>query len=270
MFKRLLCILSLFACALALPVFAQELLPLSVRAAQQAPDGVDRILKFTIANTRDRAIEVQGRVVVINVYSTSAASSLPTEKTIVPAGGTADVSVRWHDAPIFGQIRTTVILNEGSSEAVISSYTFWLLPNGMVVGGGAAALFASIAIVHLLMRPREPKKIKVASKKTTKVEVKRAAPMLEKPPEPARVPVTPPVPEPPKPKPTPPPKPKPLSNTLAYRVEPDDSVMTLSSRFDLSWQEIVRTNRLKPPYTLRPGTTIQIPRHSLKPKPPAA
>ena len=251
MFKRILIILSCVACTLALPAFAQEISSLDVRGAQQAPDGVDRILKFTIANDRDHDVPARGRVVVINVYSASLPLSLPIEEeTVIPAGGVADVAVRWHDAPLFGQIRTTIILNEGSSAATISSHSFWLLPNMVVVGGGAAALFASIAIVHLLMRPREMKRTKASAKKTTKLAV-------------PSVPVEPPS------KPAPPVKPKPLSNTLAYRVEPDDSVMTLSARFEVSWQDIVRANRLKPPYTLHPGRTIQIPRHPLKSKPPA-
>lgn len=233
MFKRLFSTFSILACMLALPAFAQELSPLSVRAAQQVPDGVDRIFKFTVANEGDRAALAHGRVVVMNVYSTSRPFSLPLEETAVPKNGTADVAVRWHDAPIFGRIRATVILNEGGSNATVTSYSFWLLPNGTLAGGGAAALLASIAIIHLLMRPREKKKPESDLKKERRAE-------------------------------TAPVKPKPLSSTLTYRIEPDDSVMTLSARFDVSWQEIVRVNRLKPPYTLLPGKTIRIPRHPFK------
>jgi LysM repeat protein len=227
---------------LALPAFAQELPSLNVRAAQQIPDGVDRVLKFTVANEGDRAAMARGRVVVINVYSTSLPFTLPLEETAVPGKGTADLAVRWHDAPIFGQIRATVILNEGTPNARVASYSFWLLPNGALAGGGAAVLFASIAIVHLLMRPREGKEKKTVSKKEQRLE--KALP---------------------KPKPVPVPKEKPLGSVLAYQVEPDDSVMTLSARFDVSWQEIARVNHLKPPYTLQPGKTIRIPRHPLKP-----
>lgn len=263
MFNRLIFILSTLLWALAMPAFAQDVSPLGVREVRQAPDGVDRVLTFTIANNRDQDVLASGRVVVISVYGTSLPASLPIEDVIVPAGKTTEVRVRWHDAPIFGQIRTTIILNEGSASATISSHAFWLLPNPAVAGGAAAALVAGLAIVHLLMRPRGPKKAKtvvkaVAKAPAVRVPEKKAEPKPVAPPEP-----------PPKPKPAAPPKPKPLSNTLAYRVEPDDSVMTLSSRFDVSWQEIVRANRLKPPYTLQPGKTIQIPRHALKSKPPA-
>lgn len=54
------------------------------------------------------------------------------------------------------------------------------------------------------------------------------------------------------------------ANMAAYRVEDDDSVMTLSTKFDVSWQEIVKANRLKPPYALRPGQRIFIPKHALR------
>lgn len=240
MFKWLLSTLSVLACMLALPAFAQELPSLNVRAAQQIPDGVDRVLKFTVANEGDRAAMARGRVVVINVYSTAMPFTLPLEETAVPGKGTADVAVRWHDAPIFGQIRATVILNEGSPNAKVASYSFWLLPNGALAGGGAAVLFASIAIVHLLMRPRGEKIRSAAPKKEQVVEKETSKPNQTS-------------------------KPKPLGTVLAYRVEPDDSVMSLSARFDVSWQEIARANRLKPPYALQPGKTIRIPRHPLKP-----
>ncbi len=265
MFNRLLFILSTLLWALAMPVFAQDVSPLGVRSVQQAPDGVERVLTFTIANSQNREVLARGRVVVISVYDTSLPVSLPIEDVVVPANGTTEVRVRWYDAPILGQIRATIILNEGSASAAISSHAFWLLPNPAVVGGSAAALVAGLAIVHLLMRPREPKKAKAVAKPVAKVAAPKV-PMKKAEPKPVAPPEPPPK---QKLKPMPPPKPKPLSNTLAYRVEPDDSVMTLSSRFDLSWQEIVRANRLKPPYTLRPGKTIQIPRHPLKPKPAA-
>lgn len=54
------------------------------------------------------------------------------------------------------------------------------------------------------------------------------------------------------------------SNMLAYLVEEDDTVVNLAARFDVSWQDIVRANRLKPPYALRPGHRILIPMHGLR------
>ncbi|WKZ28651.1 MAG: LysM domain-containing protein [Patescibacteria group bacterium] len=246
MFNRLLFILSTLFWALAMPALAQDISPLNVRAVRQAPDGVDRVLTFTIANDRPQAVMASGRVVVISVYGTSLPASLPIEDVVVPPGSTVDVRVRWHDAPIVGQLRATIILNEGSASATISSHAFWLLPNPAVAGGAAAALVAGLAIVHVLMRPRDVKLAKVFAKATGKDPAQPA---------PAKKAV-----------PKPLPKLKPLSRSLAYRVEPGDSVMTLSSRFEVSWQEIVRVNRLKPPYTLRPGKKLQIPRHALKPK----
>ena len=49
-----------------------------------------------------------------------------------------------------------------------------------------------------------------------------------------------------------------------YVVEYDDTVVTLSNRFDVTWQDIVWANRLKPPYALVPGRRVFIPRHPLK------
>ncbi len=64
---------------------------------------------------------------------------------------------------------------------------------------------------------------------------------------------------------------KTTSNLLPYVVEEHDTVVSLANRFDLSWQDIARANRLKPPYALAPGRRISIPRHDLKrPAGPAA
>ncbi len=240
MLKRIFFLLSFFLCSLPGAASARETASLDVRAVQQFPDGVDRILKFTVANLSDRDVVVGGRIIVINVYGASLPVSLPLELAVVPANGTTGFSVRWHDTPVIGQIRMTLVLNEGSAGASISSYTFWLLPNGKAAGGGAIALLASIAIAHLVMRGK-----------------KQNPGNTQKPSDPGRTlgkPV----------------KAKPLSSTLAYVVEPEDSLMSLSVRFDTAWQEIVRANRLKPPYALKPGKTIRIPRHPLKHKPPVA
>jgi hypothetical protein len=52
-------------------------------------------------------------------------------------------------------------------------------------------------------------------------------------------------------------------NMVAYRVELDDTVMTIANRYGVVWQDLVKANRLKPPYDLKPGQRLLIPRHAL-------
>ena len=57
------------------------------------------------------------------------------------------------------------------------------------------------------------------------------------------------------------------ANMASYRVEFDDTVMTISNRYGVSWQDLVKANRLKPPYELKPGRRLLIPRHPLARRP---
>ncbi len=59
------------------------------------------------------------------------------------------------------------------------------------------------------------------------------------------------------------------ANTLPYMVEEGDTVVSVSIRFGVSWQDIVRVNRLKPPYALVSGRRIFIPKHTLHHRPNA-
>lgn len=54
------------------------------------------------------------------------------------------------------------------------------------------------------------------------------------------------------------------ADMIAYVIEAEDTVMSLAGRFDVSWQDLTRANRLKPPYALTPGRRIFIPKHGLK------
>ncbi len=54
------------------------------------------------------------------------------------------------------------------------------------------------------------------------------------------------------------------SNMTPYVVEYDDTVMSVASRFDLNWQDVVKANRLAPPYELSPGARIFLPKHALR------
>ena len=53
-------------------------------------------------------------------------------------------------------------------------------------------------------------------------------------------------------------------NMVAHIVEADDTVVSLANRFDMSWEDIVRANKLKPPYDLDPGDRIFLPKHEIK------
>lgn len=54
------------------------------------------------------------------------------------------------------------------------------------------------------------------------------------------------------------------SGMIGYVVEYGDTVVTIATRFEVTWQDIVRSNRLKPPYTIEPGDEILIPMHELR------
>ena len=246
MFKKLLILAAAVSFALAPAVFAKEASPLTVREVRQTVQGVDRVFSFKIENTLNRTANVSGRVVVINVYDTSLPLTLPVENVRVPARGTSDVVVRWHDAPIVGQIRASIVLNEGGESSLVASYVFWLLPNVKVVLTLVGTLALALIVTVLAFRfARRPRIVKTASDAPVRVEKPKKAVVH---PNPLKTHVP--------------------ANMLAYRIEPDDTVMTLSARFDVTWQDLVHANRLAPPYALQPGKTLLIPRHPLKTKPP--
>lgn len=53
---------------------------------------------------------------------------------------------------------------------------------------------------------------------------------------------------------------------MNYIVQPGDNLYSIASRFGVDWQEIVRVNRLTPPYVLFVGQTLVIP--GVGPRPP--
>lgn len=208
--------------------FASLLMPVAVIAAP-APfsvvqtasrvEGVDRIFTFRIANGSDHELDLNGKVVFLNVYSAAPAVTLSLPETRVASGAMQDVSVRWNDAPLVGQLRALVVLNDGTDPLVIETFSTIVFP-ALMAGLFAAALLVIVVLALMLLRRRRPK---------GKPRFLRAP---EKP--------------------------------STYVVEADDSVMALSVRFDVTWQDLVAVNHLKAPYTLRPGTRILIPRHSLR------
>jgi hypothetical protein len=195
-------------------LFAQTPTPLSIAAVRHYNEGVDHVFEFDVANAAERAVTTRGRLVVINVYDASLPETIAIKDFSVPPKGVATANVRWDDAPLVGQIRVLLVLNDGQHASLVESYAFWVLPLlEAAIFVAAIALTTALALAVM----RLPKFLKT------------------------RVP----------------------TNMLAYVVEYDDTVVTLSNRFDVTWQDIVRANRLKPPYALKPGARILIPRHGL-------
>lgn len=206
--------------AWASSVAAQAPSTLSVTGVRHYGEGVDRVFEFDVANSDARAVTTRGRLVVINVYDASLPSTLQVRDLTVPGNGAATAVVRWDDAPLLGQVRVLLVLNDGQRASLVESYTFWIVPwAGAAMFLGIAALAAALALAAM----RLPKYLK------------------------ARVP----------------------SDMTPYVVEFDDTVVTLAARFDVTWQDIVRANRLKPPYGLKEGSRILIPKHLLR-RPDAA
>jgi len=203
-------------------VFAQSPTPLSIVSVRHYGEGVDHVFAFEVANSSGQTITTRGRLVVINVYDASLPETIPISDINVPPNGTSTAMVRWDDAPLVGQMRVLLVLNDGQHASLVESYTFWILPLfEAAVFVGVTSLTAALALAVM----RLPRYLK------------------------SRVP----------------------PDMAAYVVEYDDTVVTLSNRFDVTWQDIVRANRLKPPYALKPGSRIFIPRHALhRPERPTA
>ena len=206
---------ALLSLGFASVAFGQSPTPLSVASVRHYGEGVNRVFEIDIANSGDRDVVTRGRLVVINVYDATLPTSIPIPDVNVPARDVGRAIVRWSDAPLIGQIRVLLVLNDGQHASLVESYTYWILP---YVEAAAFAGIAIFAIGLALTVMRLPKYLK------------------------GRVP----------------------ANMLAYRVEFDDTVVTLSNRFDVTWQDIVRANRLKPPYELKQGSRILIPKHALR------
>ncbi|HJV33275.1 MAG TPA: LysM peptidoglycan-binding domain-containing protein [Patescibacteria group bacterium] len=206
---------ALFLLALSAPVLAQSPTPLSVVSSRQYGEGVDRVFEFKVANSGERPVAARGRLVVINVYAATLPLTIPVREIVVPPGASTTAVVRWDDAPLLGQVRALLVLNDGQHASLVESYTFWIVP---YLETAVFLAIAALLIALALGAMRLPKYLKT------------------------RVP----------------------ANMMPYVVEFDDTVVTLAARFDVTWQDIVRANRLKPPYTLKPGGRVLIPKHGLR------
>ena len=216
MYKRgAIFIAALAIAAVALSASGQTSAPLEVKAARQTGSGLDRIFEFDVTNSSGHELFVRGRLVLLNVYDASLPVTVLVPDVRIPAHGMATVGVTWVNAPLVGQIRALLVLNDGQDPSLIQPFVFWVFPiEQAVLFVGIAALAIAVALGSM----RLPKYLK------------------------ARVP----------------------ANMLAYVADEEDTVVTLSSRFDVTWQDVVRANRLKPPYTLKAGKRILIPKHGLR------
>lgn len=206
---------TLFLLAFSAPALAQGPTPLSVVSTRQYGDGVNRVFEFGIANSGERPVAARGRLVIINVYAATLPVTIAVPEIVIPPGGSTKASVIWEDAPLLGQVRTLLVLNDGQHASLVESYTFWIVP---YLEAAAFLAIAALLIALVLGFMRLPKYLKT------------------------RVP----------------------ANMMPYVVEFDDTVVTLAARFDVTWQDIVRANRLKPPYALNPGGRVLIPKHGLR------
>lgn len=207
--------LFIFWILAAVPVFAQEPTPFSLKTFAHRPDGADRVFEFTVANALPADARVRGRLVVLNVYAADPPVTLPLADATIPGGGEALLNVRWADAPFVGRIRALLVLNDGVHPSLVESVGFLIVPAKPVLGF-LVVLAAALALALALMRL--PKYLR------------------------ERVP----------------------ANMFPYVAEDDDTVVTLSNRFDVGWQDIVKANHLRPPYALVPGRRVFIPKHPLK------
>ena len=48
-------------------------------------------------------------------------------------------------------------------------------------------------------------------------------------------------------------------NWIGYEIKPSEDIKSLAERFGVSWKLIAKTNKLQPPYALKPGEKIKVP-----------
>ncbi len=191
---------------------------LSLEKTSHVSSGIDHVFDFELKNDSSANLRLHGRLVVISVYDTHPAVTLPIYDFAVPAGATRTLEVKWSDAPLVGRVRALLVLGDGNRDLLIDSFDFWIIPFASAAVFGGVLLLLTILALFFMRLPTSAKRAK------------------------KRLP----------------------QGLAAYVVEDDDTVVSLSNKFEVSWQDIVRANRLHPPYQLRPGHRILIPRHPLK------
>ncbi len=51
---------------------------------------------------------------------------------------------------------------------------------------------------------------------------------------------------------------------VAYQVEPGDDIQSIAASHQIAWKQLAKANRLKPPYSLKAGDTVHVPRRRRK------
>lgn len=236
---------SLAVLMLALPALAQDG-TLDVTSIDWRQDRLDQIFDVTVSNRSDSDVIVSGKLIVLNVYDTSPPASLPLETLAIDPGGSETASVRWIGAPLLGQVRALLVVNGGTGGAIVKDFSFWIFSWQVFAVAAMAVLVLvglSFGVVRLLRRrgkapgPSGPgsKGDKELEKGKKGKKGKRRKPRRKWP-----------------------------SGMTGYVTEFGDTVVTVSNRFGVTWEDVVRTNRLKPPYTLKPGMEILIPYHAIR------
>lgn len=47
-----------------------------------------------------------------------------------------------------------------------------------------------------------------------------------------------------------------------YRIKKDDNIQTIAAAHAISWKKLAKLNQLKPPYTLKHGDALRVPKAS--------
>lgn len=255
--RRIFAVISTFAfIAISSPAFAQ-VGTFEVKEFKSVHDGLDQVFTFSVQNDMGRDINVSGRMIVLNVYDTSPPLSLPINTLGIKDGTNRYTEVRWSNAPLIGQLRALLVLNVGPGMTVVESFEFWVFPwQAFVIFLGiifilVGSLLGLMKVWHrkkktLLPDGPGPGKSEVLKDKAMKKEGVKDEKKEKKP-------------KPPKMK-----KRRRLpSGMTGYIVEFGDTVVTVANRFGVTWEDVVRANRLKPPYVIKVGKEILVPFHEL-------
>jgi len=216
-------------------------------------DGLDQVIGFSVTNMAGKDVVASGRLILLNVYDTSPPVSIPIDGLRIGAGETVTASSRWSGAPLLGQVRSLLVLNVGPGMTSVANFDFWIFPwQAFVILSGALVLSAGVFLALLRLRRRPKSAVPEgpgpeASMKLEEEKARKAAASQKRTKRPKR-----------------PKRRRYPSGMTGYVVEYGDTVVTIANRFGVTWEDIVRSNRLKPPYPLKPGTEILVPIHELQ------
>lgn len=236
------------------PAFAQ-VGTFEVQDFKNRQDGLDQVFTFSVQNNTGRDINVSGRMIVLNVYDTAPPLSLPVNNLVIKDGKNQNVVIRWSGAPLIGQVRALLVLNVAPGMTIVEHFEFWVFPwQAFIVLTGIFLVLIGLLLTLLKFIHRKTRKRILEgpgpekSEHLTDAFTKEKYLKVEK------------NPKPPKKK-----KRRRLpSGMTSYVVEFGDTVVTVANRFGVSWEDVVRANRLKPPYAIKVEKEILVPLHELR------